>query len=101
GEINSPVGPIVCHEVQSSRSCDVDVSTKLIAVVPAIYSLVTETLPLPPKLHFLGIVWSTPLSGYLLSSCFKITAPASVNASTWDALSAPCSRLDDFKCKCL
>ena len=44
-----------------SKSSEVEVSTKLIEVIPAVYSLVTETLPVPERLQIAAVVYKLSL----------------------------------------
>ena len=58
GDCNSPLVPMDCHADHSTKSCEVAVSTSDTALTPAVYSLVTETLPLPERAQEVGMVVS-------------------------------------------
>ena len=45
-----------CQVDQSTISAEVEVSTRDTALTPAVYSLVTETLPLPARAQMAGMV---------------------------------------------
>ena len=59
-----------------------EVSIRLIAVVPEIYSLVTDTRPVPERLQSAAAVVSTPSDGYTPLDARSATAPSSVIPST-------------------
>lgn len=69
GEVSRPSEGTAAQSLQSVRSSLVDVSTKETAVVPEIYSLVTDTRPVPERLHSAAAVVSTPSDGYTPAGC--------------------------------
>ena len=90
GDCNSPFLPVSCHSVQLTRSSDVDVSTTETDVSPAVYSVLTDTFPVPDNAQGTAFDRYIPLSGKLPSSCcLSMTAPSSENASISPLRSPP------------
>ena len=82
GEVSRPSAGTAAQSLQSVRLSLVDVSTRETAVVPEIYSLVTDTRPVPERLQLAAAVVSTPSDGYTPPDARSVTAPGSVIPST-------------------
>ena len=63
GDASRPSAGTAAQPLHSSRSSLVDVSTRETAVVPEMYSLVTDTRPVPERLQSAAAVVSTPSDG--------------------------------------
>lgn len=63
GEASFPSEGTAAQSLHSSRSSLVEVSTRETAVVPEMYSLVTDTRPVPDRLQPAAAVVSTPSEG--------------------------------------
>ena len=63
GDASRPSAGTAAQPLQSVRSSLVEVSTRETAVVPEMYSLVTDTRPAPDRLQSAAVVVSTPSSG--------------------------------------
>ena len=63
GDASRPSAGTAAQSLHSSMSSLVEVSTRETAVVPEIYSLVTDTRPVPERLQSATAVVSTPSEG--------------------------------------